>query len=113
MGRKPAYQLTDDGVGLVNRREVDCFARLRKGPDRGSGSDSLISGVPDVSWCRRLLLVHADPDHAGTKREEGQGNDRVDPSLPIGFRFERSLPLIEPEVIEIGHKAVYTCGLDG
>ena len=103
MGREPGDQLAHDGVGLVNRREVDRLARLREGPDRGSGSDSLIGRVPDVSGRRQGPGPH-EVVAAGTKREDDQDNDRVDPSLPTGFRFERSLPLIEPEVIEIGHK---------
>ena len=50
---------------------------------------------------------------AGTERQEDHRDDGKDPPLPAGLRLERSLPLVELEVVEIGHRPVYTCTLDG
>ena len=52
VGREPGHQLPDDGVGLVDRREIDGLARLREGPDWRSRSDSLIGRAPDVGGSR-------------------------------------------------------------
>ena len=48
----------------------------------------------------------------GADGEEDNQAPADEPAAPARLRLERSLPLVELEIIEIGHKAVYTCTLD-
>ena len=101
--REPGDELAHDCVGLVDRRKVDRLARLGERPGRCRRSDGLLGRGPDVGW----RWGGPPPDQevaAGTERQQDQGHDDEEPSLPGWFGLQRSLPLIELEVVEIGHK---------